>query len=476
MKKAILTMIIGVVVFSSVSFSQVLFQQDFNTFTAGTIIGQSGWTQGSGSQFLTIASATPLVYSGVSTSKGGNYATMPVFSATARVFKTFTPKGVIATGDVYYFSFLINLTATTASSANYCLALGDNAGTSSNLVPKLFARNSGTGTFNFGISKQTTTYAAITYGTTNFNLNQTYFVVIKYMVHNLGGAVTGAPSLPAAYDDECYLWVNPSISSGLEPVTSAAECQKYVTGVVAADSLDKDIDFYQTPAGGIGSITWNSRGAGNPVGGLDCLRFAWGTSSASAWSYLLSVLPVELTSFSASVANSAVNLRWSTATEVNNTGFEIERSTDNSGWTKIGFIAGNGNSNSTKAYSFTDNTVSKSGNYYYRLKQIDVNGSYKYYNTSEVNFTAPLVFALNQNYPNPFNPSTVIAYSIPNASNVKLSVYNAIGQVVNVLENGFKSAGNYTVNFNASNLPSGLYFYKIEAGQFSQTRKMMLVK
>src|ERR1035437_563330 len=169
------------------------------------------------------------------------------------------------------------------------------------------------------------------------------------------------------------------------------------------------------------------------------------------------ILPVELTSFTASTSKNAIDLRWSTATEVNNTGFQVERSLNNSGWTKIAFVAGNGNSNSSKSYSYSDNSLTKSGKYNYRLKQIDVYGSYKYFSTSEVNFVAPSVFALNQNYPNPFNPSTIIAYSIPNASNVKLSVYNAIGQVVSVLEDGFKEAGIYNVSFNASNLSSGLY-------------------
>ncbi len=142
----------------------------------------------------------------------------------------------------------------------------------------------------------------------------------------------------------------------------------------------------------------------------------------------------------------------------------------------LSFVNGNGNSTLTKNYSYSDNSISKSGIYYYRLKQVDYDGSYKYSNTTEVNFAGPSVFALNQNYPNPFNPSTVISYSLPNASNVRLTVYNAIGQPVKALENGFKAAGNYNISFNASELSSGIYFYKLEAGQFSQTRKMMLVK
>ena len=92
------------------------------------------------------------------------------------------------------------------------------------------------------------------------------------------------------------------------------------------------------------------------------------------------------------------------------------------------------------------------------------------------NNTLPKSFDLSQNFPNPFNPSTIISYSLPSSSDVKLIIYNSIGQAIKVLENGFKNAGNYSVNFNASDIPSGIYFYKLEAGQFSQIKKMILLK
>jgi hypothetical protein len=187
-------------------------------------------------------------------------------------------------------------------------------------------------------------------------------------------------------------------------------------------------------------------------------------------------LPVELTSFTANLNGNSVILNWRTATEMNNSGFDIERSTNSVSFEKIGFINGAGSSTSAKNYSFTDVSLSKAGVYSYRIKQVDYNGLSKLSNAVEVNFTTPANFSLSQNYPNPFNPSTIINYNLPQASNVKLTVYNTIGQSVKVLENGFKAAGNYSESFNASELPSGLYFYKIEAGQFSQTRKMMLLK
>jgi hypothetical protein len=191
--------------------------------------------------------------------------------------------------------------------------------------------------------------------------------------------------------------------------------------------------------------------------------------------------PVELVSFTASTDKGLINLKWKTATELNNSGFDIERASENNSdgeiiFTKIGFVKGAGNSLIPNSYSFSDK-MNISGKYYYRLKQIDNDGSFKLNAAVEVNFN-PVAngYSLDQNYPNPFNPSTTIAYSLLEASNVKLSVFNALGQQVKVVENVYKNAGNYKVTLNADNLNSGIYFYKLEAGQFSQIRKMILMK
>jgi hypothetical protein len=192
------------------------------------------------------------------------------------------------------------------------------------------------------------------------------------------------------------------------------------------------------------------------------------------------ILPVELTSFSAAVIGKDVKLSWNTATEINNYGFEIERSVISNGvrnlnWEKIGFVNGNGNSNSPKSYSFVDDKVN-AGKYSYRLKQIDNDGQYEYSKTIEVDVNGVKEYKLTQNYPNPFNPATTIQYILPQAGMVKLTLYNILGQEIRTLVNEMKEAGTHTINIDASDLNSGMYIYKIESGSFVQKRKMMLVK
>ncbi len=191
-------------------------------------------------------------------------------------------------------------------------------------------------------------------------------------------------------------------------------------------------------------------------------------------------LPVELTSFSASIIGSTVKLTWATATEVNNYGFEVERKVGSlqstvGNFEKIDFVNGNGNSNSPKSYSFVDDKISK-GKYSYRLKQIDNDGKFEYSKVIEVDLGGSKEFELSQNYPNPFNPATTIRFSLPEAGNVKLILYNILGQEIKTLINEFKESGVHSINFNASDLNSGLYIYKLESGSFTQTRKMTLLK
>lgn len=192
-------------------------------------------------------------------------------------------------------------------------------------------------------------------------------------------------------------------------------------------------------------------------------------------------LPVELASFTSSIDNRKVTLNWSTVTEENNAGFEIERKlTGATVWTNAGHINGAGNSNTIKNYTFTDNNLA-TGKYNYRLKQVDFNGNFEYFNLSnEVNIGVPNKFALSQNYPNPFNPTTNINYDLPFDSKVMIKIFDITGREVSQIVNTVQPAGYYSVNFNASVLSSGVYFYQITADggnqSFAKTLKMMLIK
>jgi hypothetical protein len=195
------------------------------------------------------------------------------------------------------------------------------------------------------------------------------------------------------------------------------------------------------------------------------------------YEFTFSFVPVELVSFSAEVFSSKVTLSWITATELNNYGFQIERrNSESNEWTNIGFVNGNGSSTETQYYSFSDNSVPV-GKYFYRLKQLDFSGSYEYSNEVEVTILEVLNdFTLNQNYPNPFNPSTKISFSIPQNGFTTLKVYDVLGnEVANIIE-GELSEGSYDIQFNASGLSSGIYFYSLTSGEFTKTMKMILSK
>ncbi len=195
-------------------------------------------------------------------------------------------------------------------------------------------------------------------------------------------------------------------------------------------------------------------------------------------------VPVELVSFNAGVVDDDISLQWTTATETNNKGFEVQRAASvgqGAGWEVIGFVPGNGTLTLTHSYSYTDKGL-RPGKYRYRLKQIDFDGNYEYSKEVEAEVTGPVEFSLKQNYPNPFNPVTTIKYSIPDTKTsserfpVVLKVYDILGNEAAVLVNEQKPAGNYEVKFDGSSLPSGVYIYRLTSGKYSKTRKLMLLK
>lgn len=220
---------------------------------------------------------------------------------------------------------------------------------------------------------------------------------------------------------------------------------------------------------GTANMTW--------FGVLDPIETSqWVTSDAP--------IPVELTTFTVKIINKNIILCWNTETEINNYGFEVERQIVESfsrgvvvekNWINLGFISGQGTSNTPNEYSFVD-TILVEGRYMYRLKQIDTDGNFSYSNEVEVEVIIPVEFALHQNFPNPFNPTTVIRYSIPVREFVTLKLFDILGNELTTLVNQQQDAGRYSINFDGRELSSGIYYYQLRANNCLLTKKMLLLK
>ena len=215
-------------------------------------------------------------------------------------------------------------------------------------------------------------------------------------------------------------------------------------------------EIFRSPHGGPAILI-------NFAQGFPSHKIDWGT------------LPVELSSFTSTVNMNDVTLNWSTVTELNNSEFQVERK-NMGNWETIGYVAGHGSSTMPHAYEYVDRNL-QSGKYVYRLLQIDFNGNHEYHNLSnEVVIGIPVKFELKQNYPNPFNPSTTISYTLPVYSNICFRVYDVTGTEVQKSVVNKQPAGYYSIKFDGSNLSSGIYYYQITAGNFVETKKMVLIK
>lgn len=293
------------------------------------------------------------------------------------------------------------------------------------------------------------------------------------------------------------------------PVCVAANYQDHLSivadgahGAIVSwdDQRAGNYDVYAQLVNAAGAVQWQSNGAaistassnqrnsvmvGDGAGGA---IVAWQDSRSSQYDVYASkifsngTLPVELVSFDAQAKDEGVLLEWKTASEANNYGWQIDRLSLNNeqsltnSWTEIGFVDGAGTSTMPKNYSITDKEP-RHGKYHYRLKQIDRNGEFKYSQEVEVDVIgAPNKFALNQNYPNPFNPTTNLRFSIAEDQLVRLELFDILGRKVGMLVNEKKSAGNYSVKWDAAGLPSGTYIYRLTAGNFTAVKKMILMK
>lgn len=345
-----------------------------------------------------------------------------------------------------------------------------------------------------------------------YGWNASAYAVVKFVVINNSGAEFNAtigfevlPQIETAYGDEIceydaetgVMMAHKTKYVGFLPL---ATMQQSVNFVPWSDGYSVDTDFYQwltngefdasLEPGGDGAVMVMSQEPKTiPAGGREefFVAIAYGDDKASmeqniyeAMNKYATSLPVELTAFSADVAVNNVSLSWTTETEVNNHGFEIQRQVVRndvaSEWAIRGFIDGEGTSSESKNYSFVDDANDIDAQVLrYRLKQIDYDGSFSYSETVEVTLP-PTEFALHQNFPNPFNPSTAIEYAIAQEGMVTLDIYNSIGENVATLLNKQHEAGNYKVTFNAASLPNGIYFYTLHANGNTITKKMMLVK
>ena len=327
-------------------------------------------------------------------------------------------------------------------------------------------------------------------GTTDaFSLNSSklYNINIVNGEITLVGDITNCPGLLAlAIDCDGNAYGVDATGANLVSINLSNAEGTIVGPLGETPAFAQDADF--DPA--TGTLYWSAYwlvGFFGDTGGLRTINTSTGASTlVIEWGPFVgfagfavqgscATVPVELESFNATVNENSVSLNWKTATELNNSGFDIERMAEGGEFEIIGFIPGFGTTTESRSYSYND-YVSVKGKYSYRLKQIDFDGQFEYSNTIEVDVNAVADYILAQNYPNPFNPTTTIDFVVPTEEFVNLAVYNSLGEEVITLVNDVVASGKHSVIFNASNLTSGIYFVRMESGSFVSTRKITLLK
>ena len=301
-------------------------------------------------------------------------------------------------------------------------------------------------------------------------------VILETFVTNFG-FITGL-----AYDNVSqggpYLWVFDAGNQGPGPqiIYQLNIASGILTGVSHDVLSDVGIGQPNATAGGLFStseLIQNTFSLGGILVGNPTILFVYEVANTT---------PVELVSFTADFYNGKVNLSWTTATEINNKGFEIQKKdkSKNDDWINLGFVSGNGTTTNTHTYYFSYEG-NESGIYQFRLKQIDFDGTISYSDIAEVDIPVAEDFILYQNYPNPFNPSTKISFVIGRSSFVTVKIFDLLGNEVAILVNEEKSPGNYEVEFNSHfgevrNLVSGVYICQLETASAIQSKKMILLR
>jgi len=443
MKK--LTLVLCFISISSLLFSQIpILEENFN-YPAGDSLGAHGWIHFSPNTITSprLSVTSPgLLYTGYNYSGIGNSATL-TFTGNQDSYK---PLDSAVSGGSVYVSFMVRVD-TAKAAGDYFMSFLPNSSLT-NFQARCYVRRGVTANnLSFGISKTTAAAGGIFYSDSIYSPETTYVIVLKYKFNNATNT-----------DDEVSLFVFSSGFNVSEPSTPTV-------GPVTGTGTD-------SPNLGRLVLRQSTSSSSTPLLSVD------GISASMEWS---GALPVELSSFSSSVSGNQVDLFWSTISEINNYGFDIERKEIGANmhgkWNKVGFVNGYGTIQHQKDYYFNDNFV-KTGTYNYRIKQIDYNGNFEYFELAdEVVIAVPDKPELSQNFPNPFNPVTLINYQINGSSKVNLKVYDNSGKDVAVLVNEYQTAGSYSVRFNGENLSSGIYFYVLEIGGVRfETKSMVLLR
>jgi hypothetical protein len=310
-----------------------------------------------------------------------------------------------------------------------------------------------------------------------------------YMPIGITPVSTVQSSFRAEYNNNPYKNTT-SFSGGITRVSTidyydlsrtAGDANVYVTVYWNASSGVTEADMQSLKVAHWNGSLWENLGGNNITGSASYGNVTTTSAVGSFSPFALgstgdSPLPVSLASLTSSTTGRNVNLKWTTISEINNSGFDVERKGFSGDYVKVGHMQGKGTVSTPSSYEFTDRNLA-SGKYSYRLKQIDNNGNFEYYSLNgDVVVGVPSKFDLSQNYPNPFNPSTKINFDMPKDGLVSLKIYDMLGREVSTLVSEFRTAGYYSVDFNASSLTSGVYFYRVSTGDFSAVKKMTVLK
>jgi hypothetical protein len=412
--------------------AQPILQESFE-YPAGDTLTNYGW-ENHGGFFLPLTLTNgELVYPG--RSSNGNAVDVKM-GGILREDVHFNLPSITDSGSVYV-SFLVRVDSA-LTTGSYFIHLTDSFPTST-YQGRVFVRDtSGLGeNIQFGLSKGSS--SPVEWTTNTYSNNLVYLLVLKYEV--VGNT--------AGNDDIVSLYIDPDITQPEPSVPELTNIDTSSVSPIGAIALRQGFNLFQSASIRVDEIV---------VG--------------PSW---FDILPVELSSFSATITGNTVKLNWATTTELNNSGFDILRQAQNDQWEKIAFVKGHGTTTEVHNYSFIDANLN-GGRYAYKLKQLDFNGSFKYSDAVYVEIAQPLNFKLFQNYPNPFNPSTTINFQIQETEFVTLKVYDILGNEITTLVNEKKESGSYNIAYNASGLSSGTYIYQLRMGSFVETKKLILIK